>query len=37
VTLEGAVANKMDKDLAYVRANGVPGVFSVTNELQVNP
>ena len=37
VTLEGAVANKMDKELAYVRANGVPGVFSVTNDLQVNP
>ena len=37
VTLEGAVANTMDRELAYVRANGVPGVFSVTNELQVNP
>jgi hyperosmotically inducible protein len=37
VTLEGTVANKMDRDLAYVRANGVPGVFSVTNDLQVNP
>jgi hypothetical protein len=27
----------MDRELAYMRANGVPGVFSVTNELQVNP
>src|ERR1700682_6330838 len=35
VTLEGAVANKTDADLAYLRANAVPGVFSVTNDLQV--
>jgi hyperosmotically inducible protein len=35
VTLEGAVANKADADLAYLRANAVPGVFSVTNDLQV--
>jgi hyperosmotically inducible periplasmic protein len=35
VTLEGTVANKADADLAYVRANSVPGVFSVTNDLQV--
>ena len=35
VTLEGMVANKMDSQLAYVAANGVPGVFSVTNNLQV--
>jgi osmotically-inducible protein OsmY len=35
VTLEGVVANSMDRDLAYMRANGIPGVFSVTNELRV--
>jgi hyperosmotically inducible protein len=35
VTLEGIVENKTDKDLAYLRANGVPNVFSVTNDLQV--
>jgi len=37
VTLTGVVANTMDREMAYVRANGVPGVFSVTNELQVQP
>lgn len=36
VTLVGAVANKMDKTLAGIQANGVPGVFSVTNNLQVD-
>jgi hyperosmotically inducible periplasmic protein len=35
VTLEGVVANKGDKDMANVRANSVSGVFSVTNNLQV--
>jgi hyperosmotically inducible protein len=35
VTLRGVVANQADKDLVNIRANGVPGVFSVTNELQV--
>lgn len=35
VTLEGMVANQGDKNLANVRANGVPNVFSVTNNLQV--
>jgi hyperosmotically inducible protein len=35
VTLAGVVANSMDRDLAYVRANGIPGVFSVKNELRV--
>jgi hyperosmotically inducible periplasmic protein len=35
VTLKGVVNNEGDKDLAYIRANGVPGVFSVTNELRV--
>ena len=35
VTLEGVVANKADKDLVNLRANSVPNVFSVTNNLQV--
>jgi osmotically-inducible protein OsmY len=35
VTLKGVVMNKMDKDVAGIRANGVFGVFKVTNELQV--
>ena len=35
VTLEGVVANQGDKNIAGIRANGVPGVFSVTNNLQV--
>src|SRR5690242_11234297 len=36
VTLEGAVANEGDKNLANIKASGVPGVFSVTNNLQVD-
>ena len=35
VTLEGVVANEGDRNIANIRANGVPGVFSVTNHLQV--
>ena len=35
VDLEGVVDNETDKNLAGVRANGVPGIFSVTNNLQV--
>jgi hyperosmotically inducible protein len=35
VTLKGVVSNQGDKNLAYIRANGVPGVFSVSNELLV--
>ena len=35
VALEGVVANEGDKNVAYLQANGVPGVFSVTNHLQV--
>ena len=34
VTLEGVVANKGDRDLAGLKANGVPGVFSVKNNLR---
>lgn len=37
VTLEGVVDSEADKDAAGVRANGVAGVFSVTNNLQVRP
>jgi hyperosmotically inducible periplasmic protein len=33
--LEGVVANEMDRNLAGLRANGVPGVFSVDNGLKV--
>lgn len=35
VTLEGVVANEGDKNLINIRANGVPGVFKVTNNLIV--
>jgi hyperosmotically inducible protein len=35
VTLEGVVANQFDKNLINVRANTVPNVFSVTNNLIV--
>jgi hyperosmotically inducible protein len=35
VTLEGIVNSQADKDAANIRANGVPGVFSVDNHLQV--
>jgi hyperosmotically inducible periplasmic protein len=37
VNLEGVVDNDQDKNLAGLRANGVPGIFSVTNNLQVVP
>jgi hyperosmotically inducible protein len=35
VTLLGFVSTDMDKQLAYMRANGVPGVFAVNNQLQI--
>jgi hyperosmotically inducible periplasmic protein len=35
VTLEGVVARAMDKQVAGMQANGVSGVFSVTNNLRV--
>jgi hyperosmotically inducible periplasmic protein len=35
VTLEGVVDNEGDKNFAGMRANGVPGIFSVTNNLRV--
>lgn len=35
VTLYGVVDTQADKDAAGIRANAVPGVFHVTNDLQV--
>jgi hyperosmotically inducible periplasmic protein len=35
VTLEGVVDTQADKDAAGIQANGVPGTFAVTNNLQV--
>lgn len=35
VTLEGVVANEVDRSVVYIKASGVPGVFSVTNHLRV--
>src|SRR5581483_1204547 len=37
VRLEGVVANEGDKNLIGIRANGVPNVFSVENDLKVIP
>jgi hyperosmotically inducible protein len=34
VTLDGVVLNTGDRQIAYMAANGVPGVFSVTNNLR---
>jgi hyperosmotically inducible protein len=36
VTLEGVVDSESDKNLANLRANGVPNVFSVTNNLNIS-
>jgi osmotically-inducible protein OsmY len=35
VTLEGVVDNDADRNVVNIRANGVHGVFSVTNNLRV--
>lgn len=35
VTLVGVVDSKMDRQIAYLQANSVPNVFSVTNRLRV--
>ncbi len=35
VTLDGFVMNEGDKNMAGIAANGVPGVFQVTNNLRV--
>ncbi len=38
LTLNGVVDSQSDKNTAGIRANGVPGIFKVTNNLQVaNP
>lgn len=37
VTLTGFVDSESDKNTAGIRANSVPGVFSVTNNLQIVP
>jgi hyperosmotically inducible periplasmic protein len=37
VTLDGFVLNNGDRQIAYMAANQVPGVFSVTNNLQIEP
>jgi hyperosmotically inducible protein len=36
VTLNGVVVNQMDKTVAGMAVNSVPGVFSVTNNLMVH-
>ena len=36
VTLEGAVANQMDKDVAGIAVKGVGGAHTVTNNLRVD-
>jgi|SRR5579871_4341540 len=36
VTLTGVVANEMDKQAAGIRANTVPGIFAVKNELRLD-
>ena len=33
VTLKGIVSSEADKNMAFMRANGVPEVFSVTNRF----
>jgi hyperosmotically inducible protein len=35
VTLKGMVGSQADRNIAYLRVNGVPGVFSVSNRLTV--
>ena len=35
VTLYGVVNSEMDKQIAYMQANSVPGTFKVSNQIQV--
>src|SRR5258708_22084937 len=35
VSLEGVVDSEFDRNVAYIRANVVPGVFSVENHLRI--
>jgi hyperosmotically inducible protein len=37
VTLDGVVLNSGDRQIAYMAANQVPEVFSVKNNLQIEP
>jgi hyperosmotically inducible protein len=37
VTLDGVVINAGDRQIAYMAASQVPGVFSVTNNLTIEP
>jgi hyperosmotically inducible periplasmic protein len=36
VSLQGVVASEMDRNLAFMRANGVFGSFTVTNDLRID-
>lgn len=36
VTLEGVVNSEVDRRLAFARVNGLPGTFSVTNNLRLD-
>jgi osmotically-inducible protein OsmY len=36
VTLDGVVLNNFDRQVAYMAANSVSGVFSVTNNLHTD-
>jgi hyperosmotically inducible periplasmic protein len=36
ITLTGIVANETDKNIANIRANGVSGAFSVSNDLRID-
>ncbi len=36
VTLDGSVLNAMDKQLAFMAVNQIPGVFQVTNNLRTD-
>jgi len=35
VSLQGVVSSEMDKNLAFIRANGVSGSFAVANDLRI--
>jgi hyperosmotically inducible periplasmic protein len=35
LTLRGNVSSEMDRTVAHLQANGVPGTFSVANDLQI--
>jgi len=37
VTLDGVVLNSGDRQIAFMAANQVPGVFAVTNNLRIEP